>query len=102
MIDTLLKKEGGPLPDRPEVADHADCQFKAPPVLTRTLDTLLLTDRIEAIAATAINEIIMVNSITVAPCWSFIKRRKSVSIKNPKHVFLLQTVLKLDSEVNRN
>jgi hypothetical protein len=45
---------------------------------------------------------IMVNSTTVAPCWSFIKRRKSVSIMNPKLECMLETILKVLSEVNMN
>ena len=49
------------------------------PTPSRTLDTLLLTERIEAMAATAISDRIMVNSTTVAPRWSFITRRKNVS-----------------------
>jgi hypothetical protein len=48
-----------------------------------TLETLLLTERIEAIAATAISDTIKVNSTTVAPCWFFIKLRNSDSMRSP-------------------
>ncbi len=47
------------------------------------MDTLLLTERIEAIAATAINDTIKVNSTTIAPCWFFIKLRNTDSMGSP-------------------
>ena len=60
------KKErptAGPLPNFPS----RDCQMTALLTLPSTVETLLLTERIEAIAATAINETISVYSIAVAP-----------------------------------
>jgi hypothetical protein len=58
----------------------------APETLFSTLLTLLPTDRIEAMAATAINEAINVYSIAVAPRWSFARRRKMDNIRfSPSH-----------------
>ena len=57
-----------------------------PETLFSTLLTLLPTERIEAIAATAISEAISVYSIAVAPRWSFARRRKMDNIKSlPSH-----------------
>lgn len=53
----------GPLPNFP----LREVQRTGLPTLPSTLETLLLTERIEAIAATAINETISVYSIAVAP-----------------------------------
>jgi hypothetical protein len=47
------------------------------------METLLLTERMEAIAATAISDTIMVSSTTDAPRWFLIARRKSVNMKHP-------------------
>ena len=52
----------------------------APETLFSTLLTLLPTERIEAMAATAISEAISVYSIAVAPRWSFARRRKMDNI----------------------
>ena len=48
-----------------------------------TLETLPPTERIEAIAATAISETISVYSMTTAPCVFIIRRRKSDSMTTP-------------------
>jgi len=53
----------------------------APETLFSTLLTLLPTERIDAMAATAISEAISVYSIAVAPRWSFARRRKMDNIK---------------------
>lgn len=50
------------------------------PAVPNTVDTLLPTERIDAMAATAINETISVYSTAVAPRLFFIKRRKNDSI----------------------
>jgi hypothetical protein len=55
-------------------------QVIAPATLFSTLLTLLPTERIDAIAATAISEAIKVYSIAVAPRWSPARRRKSDSM----------------------
>jgi hypothetical protein len=47
----------------------------AGPTAPNTLETLVPTERIDAMAATAINEAISVYSITVAP-WVFVIRRR--------------------------
>ena len=95
----MVEQKGRSFRDRPVLPQQEVCQFRPTP--SRTLDTLLLTERIEAIAATAISERIMVNSTTVAPRWSLITRRKNVSIpKSPKPCTLLQTVLKEARAVN--
>ena len=52
----------------------------AGPTVPNTLETLVPTERIDAMAATAINEAISVYSITVAPWLFFIRRRKKDSI----------------------
>jgi hypothetical protein len=52
-----------------------------PGTLFNTLLTLLPTERMDAMAATAISEAINVYSIAVAPRWSFARRRKMDNIR---------------------
>jgi hypothetical protein len=52
----------------------------AGPTVPNTLETFVPTERIDAMAATAINEAISVYSITVAPWVFFMRRRKKDSI----------------------
>jgi hypothetical protein len=52
----------------------------AGPTAPNTLETLVPTERIDAMAATAINEAISVYSITVAPLLFFMRRRKKDSM----------------------
>ena len=63
-----------------ENAKLKEVQLIAPETLFSTLLTLLPTERIEAMAATAISEAISVYSIAVAPRWSFARRRKMDNI----------------------
>jgi len=55
-------------------------QLIAGPTAPNTLETLVPTERIDAMAATAINEAISVYSTTVAPWLLFMRRRKKDSI----------------------
>jgi hypothetical protein len=89
-------KKGGPLLDRLEVKGPV-AQFRVP----RTIETLLLTERIEAIAATAISDTIMVSSTTDAPCW-FLRtlRRNAIMSINLLNRWMLETILKEKREVN--
>ncbi|SRR6266540_1232054 len=59
---------------------RAIVQLIAGPTAPNTLETLVPTERIDAIAATAINDAISVYSITVAPWLFFMRRRKKDSI----------------------
>jgi hypothetical protein len=52
----------------------------AGPTVPNTLETFVPTERIDAMAATAINEAISVYSITVAPWVFFMRRRKKDSM----------------------
>lgn len=52
----------------------------AGPTAPNTLETLVPTERMDAMAATAINEAISVYSTTVAPWVFFIRRRKKDSM----------------------
>lgn len=52
----------------------------AGPTAPNTLETLVPTERMDAMAATAINEAISVYSTTVAPWLFFIRRRKKDSM----------------------
>jgi len=55
----------------------------AGPTAPNTLETFVPTERIDAIAATAINEAISVYSTTVAPSKFFMRRRKKDNIDFP-------------------
>lgn len=55
-------------------------QLIAGPTAPNTLETFVPTERIDAMAATAINEAISVYSTTVAPWVFFIRRRKRDNI----------------------
>jgi hypothetical protein len=59
---------------------RAIVQLIAGPTAPNTLETLVPTERIDAMAATAINEAISVYSITVAPWVFFMRRRKKDSM----------------------
>jgi hypothetical protein len=52
----------------------------AGPTAPNTLETLVPTERMDAMAATAINEAISVYSTTVVPWLFFIRRRKKDSM----------------------
>ena len=83
--EKIIKREGGPLLDRPypqflrQTMRSVDRFAQVP----STLETLPPTERIEAIAATAISETISVYSMTTAPCVFIIRRRKSDSMITP-------------------
>jgi hypothetical protein len=81
----------------------------AGPTAPNTLETLVPTERIDAIAATAINEAISVYSITVAPWVFFMRRRKKDSMisladstKGGPGPLMEPLVLKTESNVNKN
>ena len=59
---------------------RAILQLIAGPTAPNTLETFVPTERIDAMAATAINEAISVYSTTVAPWVFFIRRRKKDNI----------------------
>ena len=84
----------------------------AGPTAPNTLETLVPTERIDAMAATAINEAISVYSITVAPLLFFMRRRKKdsmISLADSKRgtrpsggAVTRRNVLNPESNVNKN
>ena len=84
----------------------------AGPTAPNTLETLVPTERMDAMAATAINEAISVYSTTVAPWLFFIRRRKKDSmisladsqrgIRPSGGAVTRRNVLNTESNVNKN
>ena len=84
----------------------------AGPTAPNTLETLVPTERMDAMAATAINEAISVYSTTVAPWLFFIRRRKKDSMisladlqrgtRPSDGAVTGRNVLKTESNVNKN
>ena len=84
----------------------------AGPTAPNTLETLVPTERMDAMAATAINEAISVYSTTVAPWVFFIRRRKKDSMisladlqrgtRPSDGAVTGRNVLKAESNVNKN
>jgi hypothetical protein len=92
------EKKGRTSLDRPKFSGPT-VQFR----VARTIETLLLTERMEAIAATAISDTIMVSSTIDAPCWFLMTRRKSVSMRiNPFQFNMVEIIINAKGEVNRN
>src|SRR5580698_4427313 len=80
------KRKGGPSLGRPQTRSFTRLVVRFVDRVAHvpsTLETLPPTERIEAIAATAIKETISVYSITTAPCVFIISRRKSDSMTTP-------------------